>query len=95
MCNLFYRLGVCILAVIVLTLWYCKCRGQYRRRQEELVARQRMLIQQLQSEAAHPPSRYQSDAPPAYDDVINKPEDYPIYHAQGKRKLVNYVASWV
>ena len=82
-----YRLGISILAVIALALWYCKCRGRYRRRQEELLARQQMLIQQLRSEVPEPPSAYRSDAPPAYDDVINKPEDYPIYQAQGKRKL--------
>ena len=49
-----------------------------------MLIRQRMSIQQLREEAAVPPSRYGSDAPPAYDDVINKPEDYPIYHAQGE-----------
>ena len=54
-----------------------------------MLARQRVFIQQLREEAAEPPSRYRSDAPPAYDDVINKPEDYPIYHAhaQGEKKF--------
>ncbi len=53
-----------------------------------MLARQRVLIQQLREEAAEPPSRYRSDAPPAYDDVINKPEDYPIYHAHAQGEII-------
>ena len=48
--------------------------------------------QQNSEETVNRPSRYRSDlcskAPPSYDDVINNPEDYPIYQAQGKRTFI-------
>ncbi|CAB3986965.1 Hypothetical predicted protein [Paramuricea clavata] len=90
----YYWVAICILVLIVLTIWYCTCRARSRRRREELLVRQRMSIQQLREEAAVPPSRYGSDAPPAYDDVINKPEDYPIYHAQATSTSQQHLPSY-
>ena len=87
-----FRLGICFLVLLALAIWYCKCRDRNRERQEEILTRQRMLIEQLrQEESATQPSRYHPDAPPAYDDVINKPEDYPIY--EGKRNSRFYFVS--
>ena len=50
-----------------------------------------MLIQQLREglggvvvEVGDADGINQYGAPPAYDDVINKPEDYPVYQSPGK-----------
>lgn len=83
--RLIFRLAICVLVLFAVTVWYCKCRGQDQRRREEVLARE-MIIQRLNTATA-PPSNYHSDAPPAYDDVINKPEDYPVYQAQGEGGL--------
>ena len=91
------RLAIGIFALFALTIWYCKCHGQNRQRQQEASERRQMLIRQLSRgraaisvPAPERPSRYRSNAPPAYDDVINKPQDYPIYHAdaQGESRPV-------
>lgn len=86
----FYRREICIISLTVLFYNMFRTtpcgRGQRKRRNQVLAKPEKS------QETINVPSRYRSDlcsnAPPAYDDVINKPEDYPTYHAQGKRKFI-------
>lgn len=67
------------MGVVAITIWCWRCHKQGQQRQQ-ILARNLNLVQlQIQREEERP-SNYRPDAPPAYDDVINKPDDYPIYY---------------
>ena len=36
------------------------------------------------------PSNYRPDDPPDYDDVINKPDEYPVYHECKIKTIISY-----
>lgn len=82
--SAYYWFAILIIGVIAITIWCWRCHKQAQQQQEEVITRNtlhlvQLQIQQQEAQVAQP-SHYRPDAPPAYDDVINKPDEYPVYH---------------
>lgn len=71
------------MTVIAITIWCWRCHKQEQQRQEQVLTRNLQVLQVHTQQEEEQPSNYSRDSPPAYDDVINQPDDYPVYH-EGK-----------